>query len=316
MFGITVPVEIDGESRYVLGGRKISTAWHAWSQRMNFRQVGWRQLPTPRQCSSGVAFRRSADEVEYAPGPRDATPIGSLQKASCRWRHVARSELPPADLAEVHSLRPGVQAVLILRPPETYRLSPSISTGTVMPNIKLVDDGGHEQDVIAAYLLRRSSLEFSEQPLWQRLAEGHKGIDELLHVAIDEHDVAALLQRQRGFGLALELAKSPWRSDGEAANACNLSISPMISRSTPADKIRASLISTSEPAELRVSDANSRVHAEQQERRNDRASEHDLQLPQRSRLRSAGIARSAKTIAMTTQSRPTAVSGLGVSTEP
>src|SRR6266849_1006799 len=76
-------------------------------------------------------------------------------------------------------------------------------------------------------------------------AERHPGIDELLHVAIDEHDVAALAHGQRGLGLGLDSAKSPWRSDGEAANPCSLSISPMISRSTPADKLRASLISCS-----------------------------------------------------------------------
>src|SRR5258708_13515682 len=45
--------------------------------------------------------------------------------------------------------------------------------------------------------------------LWQRLAEGHRGIDELLHVAIDEHDVAASMQGQRGLGLVLELGEVP-----------------------------------------------------------------------------------------------------------
>src|SRR5215470_8332186 len=98
--------------------------------------------------------------------------------------------------------------MLILRPPEDvaalavdlYRHSDAIH--------KLVDDGGHEQ----AGHLRLTCCEgllyrFQSNRLWQRLAEGHKGIDELLHVAIDEHDVAALQQRQRGFGLALELSE-------------------------------------------------------------------------------------------------------------
>src|SRR6266436_250927 len=38
-------------------------------------------------------------------------------------------------------------------------------------------------------------------------AEGHPGIDELLHVAIDEHDIAALAHGQRGLGLALEFGE-------------------------------------------------------------------------------------------------------------
>src|SRR5229473_4315094 len=69
---------------------------------------------------------------------------------------------------------------------------------------------------------------FRNRRLWQDLAVGHPGIDELLHVAVDEHDGAAPTQGQRGLGLLLELGEIPWRSDGEAANACSLSISPMM----------------------------------------------------------------------------------------
>src|SRR5712671_4538617 len=73
---------------------------------------------------------------------------------------------------------------------------------------RLLDDGAHEQ---ACYL----RLTGCESPLhrlrngrlWQGPAEGHPCIDELPHVAIDEHDVAALAQDQRGLGLTLELGE-------------------------------------------------------------------------------------------------------------
>jgi hypothetical protein len=96
----------------------------------------------------------------------------------------------------------------------------------------------------------------------------------LLHVAIDEHNVAALLQRQGGFGLALELGEvalaQRWRG-GQCLQSLDLAHQVILNET-----------------ELRDSDAGSRVHAKQQEWRNDRASEHDLQLPQRPRLAECG----------------------------
>src|SRR6266446_9460834 len=98
--------------------------------------------------------------------------------------------------------------MLILRPPEDIAALAADLYRHGDAEHKLVDDGGHEQ----AGHLRPTCCEgplyrFRNNRLWQGFAEGHKGIDELLRVAIDEHDIAALQQRQGGFGPALELGK-------------------------------------------------------------------------------------------------------------
>src|SRR5215468_10838607 len=67
---------------------------------------------------------------------------------------------------------------------------------------------GHRPRKQASYL----RLTYRERPLhgfwnsrlFEGRSEGNPGIDELLHVAIDEHDVAALSQGERRLGLALE----------------------------------------------------------------------------------------------------------------
>src|SRR6516225_5903764 len=48
---------------------------------------------------------------------------------------------------------------------------------------------------------------FRNSRLWQWPTEGQPGIDEFLHIAIDERDVAALAQGERGLSLALELGE-------------------------------------------------------------------------------------------------------------
>src|SRR5712675_1238819 len=60
---------------------------------------------------------------------------------------------------------------------------------------RLLDDRAHEQ---AGYL-RLAGCEsplhgFRSSRLWQGPAERHPGVNELLHIAIDEHDVAAFAQ--------------------------------------------------------------------------------------------------------------------------
>src|SRR5216684_953535 len=180
--------------------------------------------------------------------------------------------------------------MLILRPPEDVAALAADLYRHGDAEHKLVDDGGHEQAGHLRLTCPESHLyEFRDNRLWQRLAEGHKGIDELFHVAIDEHDVAALLQRQRGFGLALELgevALAQRRRGGQRLQSLHLTDDLTVNSRRQNTSLTHQYIPNL--AELRVSDANSRVHAEQQERRNDRASERDLQLQQRSRLAERG----------------------------
>jgi len=103
-------------------------------------------------------------------------------------------------------------------------------------------DGGYEQVAHVRLTCREDPLhKLRDSRPRQGLAEGHSCMDEQLHVAIDQHDIAASTQCQRGLGLVLKIGETPWRSDGEAANACSLSISPMISLSTFSDKVRASI---------------------------------------------------------------------------
>src|SRR5258707_1508618 len=60
---------------------------------------------------------------------------------------------------------------------------------------KLLNDGAHEKAGYFRLTCRESPLHsFRNRRPWQRLAERHPGIHELLHIAVDEHDVAALAQ--------------------------------------------------------------------------------------------------------------------------
>src|SRR5579883_1939823 len=143
---------------------------------------------------------------------------------------------------------------------------------------KLIDDGGHEQAGHLRFTCREGPLYWfrSNRP-WQRLAEGHKGIDELLHIAIDEHDVAALLPRQRGLGLALEFGEVAFterRRGGQRLQSLDLADDLTVNSRSQNTGLAQQFVPAL--AELSVSDARSRVHAEQHERRNDCASEHDL----------------------------------------
>src|SRR5258708_383910 len=172
--------------------------------------------------------------------------------------------------------------MLILRPPEDVAALAADLYRHDDAEHKLVDDGGHEQ----AGHLRLTCCEgplyrFRNNRLWQRLAEGHKGIDELLHVAIDEHDVAALQQRQRGFGLALklgEVALAQRRRGGQRLQSLDLAYDLTVNSRRSNTGLAHQFVPNL--TKLRVGNANSRVQAEQQERRNDRASEHDQQMPQ------------------------------------
>src|SRR5882762_8278697 len=75
-----------------------------------------------------------------------------------------------------------------------------------MPNINWLTTGAMNRPVTCGLPVAKVlSIGFGTTAFGKGLP--YKGIDELLHVAIDEHDVAALLQRQRGFGLALELGQ-------------------------------------------------------------------------------------------------------------
>ncbi len=155
---------------------------------------------------------------------------------------------------------------------------------------QLLAHGPREQ---AGYL-RLTCCESSLGSSWnsrrfQGRAEGDPDIDELPHMAIDEHDVAALAQGQRGFSLALELGEVAL-AQRRRGRQC---LQPLdLAGDLTVDIGRQSMCLTHQfilnAAELRVSDANSRVHAEQQERRNDGASEHDQQMPQRSRRAERG----------------------------
>src|SRR5712675_1322170 len=110
------------------------------------------------------------------------------------------------------------EGVLIWRPAEHIAALTVDLYGHYDAENKLVDEGGHEQAGYLRLTCCDSSLDiFRNSRLWQGLAEGHPRIDELPHVAIDEHDVAALTQGQRGLGLALELsevASAPQPSPG------------------------------------------------------------------------------------------------------
>src|SRR5260370_12120524 len=72
----------------------------------------------------------------------------------------------------------------------------------------LGDEGGHEQvGALRLTCCEGPRYKFRNDRPWQGFAEAHPGIDELLHVAIDEYDVAALTQAERGLSLALELGE-------------------------------------------------------------------------------------------------------------
>src|SRR5258708_26981627 len=158
--------------------------------------------------------------------------------------------------------------MLILRPPEDVAALAADLYRHDDAEHKLVDDGGHEQ----AGHLRLTRCEgplyrFRNNRLWQGFAEGHKGIDELLQVAIDEHDVAALLECQGGFGLALklgEVALAQRRRGGKRLQSLDLAdyltVNVRRQSTCPTHQVIADV------AELRVSDANSLVYAEQHER--------------------------------------------------
>src|SRR5215467_7333396 len=75
---------------------------------------------------------------------------------------------------------------------------------------KLLGDGGHEQVAHLRLTCREDPLcKLRDSRPWQGLAEGHSCMDELLHIAIDQHDIAASTQCQRGLGLVLEIVEIP-----------------------------------------------------------------------------------------------------------
>ena len=75
---------------------------------------------------------------------------------------------------------------------------------------ELFGDGGHEQVAHLRLTCREDPLyKLRDSRPWQGLSEGHSCMDELLHVAIDQHDIAASTQCQRGLGLVLEIGEIP-----------------------------------------------------------------------------------------------------------
>src|SRR4029077_16104616 len=73
---------------------------------------------------------------------------------------------------------------------------------------KLADEGHHEQvGHLRLTCFERPRYRFRNDRVWQGVAEGRLGIDELPHVRVDEHDVAAWRKAQRGLGLTLELSE-------------------------------------------------------------------------------------------------------------
>src|SRR5216684_3194856 len=170
--------------------------------------------------------------------------------------------------------------MLILRPPEDVAALAADLYRHGDAEHKLVDDGGHEQ---AGHLwltcCEGPLYRFRNNRLWQRLTEGHKGIDELLHVAIDEHDVAALQQRQRSFGLALELGEvtltKRWRG-GQCLQPLDLADDLTVDGGREGTSLTHQVIL--DVAMLRIGNAKSHIYAEQQERRDDRASEHSQEI--------------------------------------
>src|SRR5258707_9918662 len=102
-------------------------------------------------------------------------------------------------------------------------------------------------------------------------------------------------------------AKSPWRSDGEAANASSLPISPMISRSTSADKVRASLLSSLRTSSNCASPMLTPAYAPNSSSGTMTAHPSTTSRCHNGRgLRSAGIAPIRKMIPLATQGGPTA----------
>ena len=123
----------------------------------------------------------------------------------------------------------------------------------------------------------------------QRRAERHRGIGELPHVAIDEHDIPALAQRQRGLGLVLErgeVALAQRRRSRQRLQSLDLADDLTVDGRRQSAGLAHQVVESA--ADLHAGDAKPRVGAEQQQRRNDRASEHDLQMPQWARLAEHG----------------------------
>jgi hypothetical protein len=113
--------------------------------------------------------------------------------------------------------------------------------------------------------------------------------DELLHVAVDEHDVAALRQAERRLGLMLELgevALAQRQRGSQRLQSLDLAYDLAVNVRRQSTCFNRQVFPNL--AELHIGDAKSRVCAEQQERRNDRASEDDQQVPQRPGLAERG----------------------------
>src|SRR5262249_57015547 len=128
-------------------------------------------------------------------------------------------------------------------------------------------DGGPEQVAHWRLTCCEGPLYSFEGPrLWQRLPERHSGIDELLHIAIDEHHVAASPPGKRGLGLTLELgevALAQRRRGGQSLQSLDLAddLTVDIRRQSTGFNRQA----FPNVAELRLANTISPVCAEQQE---------------------------------------------------
>jgi hypothetical protein len=103
----------------------------------------------------------------------------------------------------------------------------------------------------------------------RRRAKGSPRIGELLHAAIDEHDVAALAHGQRGLGLVLELGEVAL-AQRRRGSQCLQSLDLIDDLTVNVRRQSARLMHQILPdlVEPSVGDVNFRVCTKQQERRN------------------------------------------------
>jgi hypothetical protein len=103
-----------------------------------------------------------------------------------------------------------------------------------------------------------------------------------VHIAIEKHDIAASVRCERGLSPALksgEVTLVQRRRGRQCLQSADLADDVAIDLRRQCTRLIAQLVS--DLVELRVTDAKSCVHAEQQERCNDCASEYDQEMSRR-----------------------------------
>jgi len=92
LFGIIVPVEIDGENRYALVRCPLSASSQAWSPHVNCRRAGLRWFPTPpphrRAVRTGGCVRRDGVAAGAVASRKDPRCVLNFvdSKGDHRWR--------------------------------------------------------------------------------------------------------------------------------------------------------------------------------------------------------------------------------------